>query len=93
VPDNFAQAFRERQTEQKSTQFTTQQLAASVPLLKNQPWIRCKVISHGLIQSAILNACASGHYSEEERLSFIVSLISYWRLVIFILLLVAETSR
>lgn len=56
------------------------------------PWIRCTVISHGLIQSAIPNACASGHYSGEGRLSFIVSLISNSRLVIFMPLLVAQTS-
>lgn len=55
-------------------------------------WIRCRIISHGLIQSAILNACATGHYSGEDRLSVIVSLISNWRLVIFMQLLVAQTS-
>lgn len=62
------------------------------PLWISSLWIRCRIISHGLIQSAILNACATGHYSGEDRLSVIVSLISNWRLVIFMQLLVAQTS-
>lgn len=49
-------------------------------------------IRHGLIQSGILNACAHRHYCGEDRLCFSVSLISSWGLVIFILLLEAETS-
>lgn len=83
--------YKEEVHTKKSIQFTTQPLAASVPPLDIHPWIRSRVISHGFIQSAILNAFATGHYSGEERLSFIVSLISNWRLVVFFQLLVAQT--
>lgn len=67
-------------------------MTASLPPLDMHPWMGCNIISHGLIQSAIPKSLATGHYSGEDRLSFIVTSISNWRLVIFMNLLVAQTS-
>lgn len=70
----------------------TQPTTASIPPLDIHPWMGCSVISHGLIQSAIPKSLATGHCTGEDRLSFIVTSISNWRLVIFMNLLVAQTS-
>lgn len=70
----------------------TQPTIASLPPLDIHPWMGCNVISHGLIQSAIPKSLATGHCTGEDRLSFIVTSISNWRLVIFMNLLVAQTS-
>lgn len=96
-PDNILLYFRKKTNIQKKPNNIyiaerPNQRLPRFPPLDIHPWMGCSVISHGLIQSAIPKSLATGHCTGEDRLSFIVTSISNWRLVIFMNLLVAQTS-